>query len=188
MNPDEDVLVLIHAFDEQILQQALEHELELVARVDRGRLPQTVVGHGRFDDLVEEELIGLVEVRAETLVHDVDELRKRYGLRPHQAAADLSGAVEGSSLAIPKRDGSLADLLQAVVLEPYLVIEPVRRATLATWQLRREMAQEHVQPFEIRVLVRNHLAQESIQVQERQHLAAPVFRLLLAVVPVGRET
>ena len=78
----------------RLLQQALEHQLELVVRVDGGCLTQTVVGHGRLDNLVEEELIGLVEVRAEALVHEIDELRKRHGLRPHQAAADFCRAVE----------------------------------------------------------------------------------------------
>ena len=126
---------------------------------DRGGLSQSVVGHGRFDNLVEDELIGRIEVRAEPLVHDIYiyELRQRHGLRPHQAAADLRGAVEGSSLAVLKRDGALADLLQPVVLQPHLVIEVVRRAALAPRQFRREMAKEHVQPLEIRVLVRNHL-------------------------------
>ena len=61
-------------------------------------------------------------------------------LRAAQTAADLRGAVEGSGLAVVQGDGSLANLLQAVVLEPHLVIETVRRATLATRQLHREMA------------------------------------------------
>ena len=55
---------------------------------------QSLVGHRRLDDLVEEELVGLVEVGAEPLVDDVDELRERHRLLPHQAAAHFRGAVE----------------------------------------------------------------------------------------------
>jgi hypothetical protein len=44
--------------------------------------------------LIEEKLIGLIEVRPEPLVHDVDKLRERHGLRPHEAAADFRRPVQ----------------------------------------------------------------------------------------------
>lgn len=80
-------ILSFYALNEQLLQQVPEDQLELVSRVYSGRLTQALVGYGRFHDLIEEELIRLVEVRSEALVHDVDELRQRHRLRPHQAAA-----------------------------------------------------------------------------------------------------
>jgi len=44
-------------------------------------------GHRSLDDLVKKQLIGLIEVRSESLVHNVDELRGRHRLRPDEAAA-----------------------------------------------------------------------------------------------------
>ena len=133
---DENALVLIHALDEQILQQPLEPQLEFVARLNRRRLSHPVVGHYRFDSLVEKELIRLAEIRAESLVQSVDKLGKRYRLRAHHAAANLRWPVERPGLPFLKRNGPLADLLQAVIFKSYFVIEPIRRPTLAARQLR----------------------------------------------------
>ena len=91
----------------------------------------------------------MVEVCPEALVDNIDELRQRHGLRPHEATPNFGGSIEAPGFTMLQGDRPLADLLQAVVLEPHLVIELVRRATLTTWQLRREMAEEHVQPLKI---------------------------------------
>ena len=114
--PHEDLLVLIHALHEEILDQVLEHQFELVSGIHRRRLPQATVGHGSLDDLIEEELVSLVEVGAKALVHEVDQLRQQNGLRVDQPTAHLRRAVERPGVAIPQADRSLADLLQAVVL------------------------------------------------------------------------
>jgi len=42
--------------------------------------------------------------------------------------------------------------------------------------------EKHVQPLEVRVLVRDHLAQEAVKVPKRLHLAAPELRLVLVVL------
>ena len=62
---DEDLLVLVHPLHEQAVDQAAEHQLELACGIDRRGLPQLVIGGGRRDELVEEELVGLDEVGTE---------------------------------------------------------------------------------------------------------------------------
>ena len=160
--PDEDLLVLVHAIDEQLLEHVSEEELEFVARVDRSGASKAVVGRGRLDDLVEEQLIGLVEVRTETLVDDVDQLRELHGLLAQRAAADLSGALELAGLTVLQGDRTLTDFLQPVVLKPYFVIKLISGATRALRQFGREMTRKHVEALEIRILVRNYLAQETV--------------------------
>ena len=71
--PNEDVLILVHAFDEERLQQILEHQLELVLWIHGGGLSHAVIEHSRLDDLVEEQLVRLIEVRAEALVDQIDQ-------------------------------------------------------------------------------------------------------------------
>ena len=85
----------------------LEHQFELVAWIDTRCLAQAVVGHGRFNDLVEEELVRLVEVCGEALVDNVDELRQRHRLRPYEAATNFGGSIE----AVPVSDVTTADVL-----------------------------------------------------------------------------
>ena len=96
----EDILVLVHAFGKQILERSLEHQLELVYGVDRGRLSHIIIRHRRFDNLIEEKLIGLVEIRAETFVDDVDELGKWHRLLVRSAAADLGRPIQGTRSAV----------------------------------------------------------------------------------------
>jgi hypothetical protein len=74
---DEDLLVRLHALNEQALEQPAEHQLELVLGIERGRLAQTIVPNRRLEDLSEEERIGLVEVGSEALVDGIDQLRGR---------------------------------------------------------------------------------------------------------------
>jgi hypothetical protein len=75
----EDLLVLIHTLHKEILDQVLEHQFEPITGIDCCRLPQVVVDHGGLDNLIEEELVGLVEVGAEALIHEIDQLRQRHG-------------------------------------------------------------------------------------------------------------
>lgn len=91
---DEDLFVLVDAFDKEALEQALEHQGELVLGIRGGGFAQSVIGDGGLDDLIEEELVGLVEVRAESLIDDVDQLGERNGLVAGDAGADLSGPIE----------------------------------------------------------------------------------------------
>jgi hypothetical protein len=65
------LLILVHALDEELLQQIPKHQLELVAGIDCRCLPQTGIGHCCLNDLIEEELVGLVEVVPKSLVYAV---------------------------------------------------------------------------------------------------------------------
>ena len=49
-------------------------------------------------------------------------------------------------------------------------------------ELGGEVAQVDVQPFEIGILVGDHLAQKSVEVAERVDLAAPLLRLRLVLL------
>ena len=97
------------------------------------------------------------------------------------------GPVERSRLALRERDGAFAYFLQPVVLELHLVVEAVRRSAPAARQLGGEVTEEHVQPLQVGVLVRDHLAQKSVQVQERLDLAPPVLCLVLVFLATGGE-
>ena len=68
---DEDLLVLVHALDEEPFEKISEHQLEFVLRVHGGCLAQSIVAYGRLDDLVEEELVGLIEVGPKASVDNV---------------------------------------------------------------------------------------------------------------------
>ena len=58
---------------------------------------EAVVAHRSLDDLVEEQLIGLVEVGPESLVDDVDELRNRTGCSRSFAASPLQPVRRASA-------------------------------------------------------------------------------------------
>jgi hypothetical protein len=49
------LLILVHTFNEQLLQQIPEYQLKLIAGIDCRSLPQTGIGHCRLNDLIEEE-------------------------------------------------------------------------------------------------------------------------------------
>ena len=102
--PDEDLLILVHALDEQLIQEVLEHQLELVARIDTSCLAQAIVGHCCFDSLVEKELVRLVEVCPEALVDNIDELRQRHGLWSHEVAPNFGGSIEAPGFTILQGD------------------------------------------------------------------------------------
>ena len=69
----EYLLVLIHAVDELAFQGLVEDVLEVLERIDHCRLLDMRVRHCFFPDLVEEKLIGRLELGSESLIHDVDE-------------------------------------------------------------------------------------------------------------------
>src|SRR5690606_25600346 len=109
----------------------------------------------------------------EALVEHVDELRQRDSLMAWQTAADLGGPVKATCFTLTQRNRALCDLLKPVVLEPHVVIELVRGPGLPPGQLRRQMPEEHVELLEVRVLVRDDLTQERIEVAEPIELSAP---------------
>src|SRR5882672_3239584 len=115
----------------------------------------------------------------ETVIDQVDQLRWRDWLLPHEAATHLSRAVQRSTLAIAQADRALADLLQAVGLQPHLVVELIRGTTMSPRELYRQVPEEYVQPFQIRVLIGDHLAKKAVEVTEGLGLSAPKLRLAL---------
>ncbi len=70
----EGVIILLHAFCEEVLEQSSENQVELLSRIDRGRLSNTLIIHGRLHNRIEEELVCLIEVGAESLIQGVDDL------------------------------------------------------------------------------------------------------------------
>jgi hypothetical protein len=54
--PHEDLLVLVHALNEEALKQIPEHQFELVFGVHGAGLAQPIVRDSSLDDVVEEEL------------------------------------------------------------------------------------------------------------------------------------
>ena len=131
----ENLLVAFHAVDDEALEGFLEDVAEVVLRVRRGRFLQRVALDGLFLNLIEEELVGLGEVRAEALVEDVDEFGE-LDLLILLAGANVAGAFEGIAVAGVEIDLTFADLLQAVVLQLDLVFEMLARTAfraLAAW-------------------------------------------------------
>ena len=47
------------------------------------------------------------------------------------------------------------------------------------------MPQENVQVFQVRILVRNDLAQETVEISERLNLSAQVFRRIPRLLPTA---
>lgn len=154
----ENFFVLVHSFHEQCFQQILEHELKLVTRIDSRRLLQGHIRDCRFDNLIEEQLVGLIEISAKTVVDDIDEPRQWNRFLMQHAGSDFRGTIEPVGLAIAQADRAFADLLQAIILKPHLVIELVRRPSAALRQLGREVPQENIQALKVRILIRNDLA------------------------------
>ena len=155
---DEYLLILFHALREQVVDEVLESQFKPFLGIDRRCLAQAFVGDRSFDDLIEKQLIGVVEVRAETVVDEVDELRQRRFLLASQTAAHFGGAVKRPRLAIRQRDGTFADLLQAIVFKAHFVIEVIGRAGAATGQLGRQMTQINVKTLKVGILIGDHLA------------------------------
>ncbi len=58
----EDFFVLVDALHDEGVQQILEDQLELILRIDGRCLLDGLVAQGNLDDLVEEQLVGLVEI------------------------------------------------------------------------------------------------------------------------------
>ena len=79
-------------------------------RIDTSCLAQAIIGHGRFDDFVEEELVCLVEVCPEALVDNIDELRQWHGLWSHEATPNFGGSIEAPGVTVLQGDRPLADL------------------------------------------------------------------------------
>lgn len=61
-------LVLLHPVYEQVLQRLEEHVAEVLHRVGLGGLAQGIISDGVFPDAVEEQLVGRLEVRAESII------------------------------------------------------------------------------------------------------------------------
>lgn len=67
-HPVEYLIVALHALDEQVIEDATEIGREVRWRISLGRFNDLLVSFGRRPDLIEEELIGLGEVRSKPLV------------------------------------------------------------------------------------------------------------------------
>jgi hypothetical protein len=131
------------------LEKIRENQLELVSGVHLRSLLETIIGHRGFDNLVEEELIGLVEIGAKTLVHEVDELRKGNRLRVGLSAIHLRRSVQRPGAFISQADRPLSDFLQPVILESHLVVELICWAAAPAWQLGAQMPEKRILAFEI---------------------------------------
>lgn len=67
----EDLLVLVHALYEEGLQKVLEDQLKLIAWIHLRSLLEGFIEQGYFCDLIEEQLVGLVEIRYLGLLGDI---------------------------------------------------------------------------------------------------------------------
>ena len=94
----ENILVLVHPFREQAVDQGPKHQLELAFGIDRRAPAQLIVADRRLHDLIEEELVGVVEVGAEPPVDDIDQPRQRDLLLMGGAAADFGRSIERRAL------------------------------------------------------------------------------------------
>ncbi|WOJ89034.1 hypothetical protein RZS28_14660 [Methylocapsa polymorpha] len=81
------MLILIYAFDKRSLKQVLEHELELVSRIDSCRLLQRCIGDGGFNDLIKDQVIGPI---APTSTKDRAAMYKAGFIETHLACAQTS--------------------------------------------------------------------------------------------------
>jgi hypothetical protein len=80
--PHEDLFVLVHALDEKALKQIPKDQLELILGVHGSSLKQPIVGDCSLDDLVEEELVRLIEIRPKVLVEELtNETRPAHSAR-----------------------------------------------------------------------------------------------------------
>src|ERR1700722_4204565 len=69
----ENLLIALHAVDNEALEGFLEDVAEVVLGVRGGSFLKHLAFDGFFLNLVEEELVGLGKIRAEALVQNVDE-------------------------------------------------------------------------------------------------------------------
>jgi hypothetical protein len=113
-DPVEYLLVAFHAVDEEPFEHAVEHMLEVVERVGLGGGFQSLVPGGGLGDLVEEELVGLLEVRAEPVIQFVDQPGQRDVLVVAASGSDLRRPLERLRLALFKTNTALADLLKPI--------------------------------------------------------------------------
>src|SRR5690606_11249621 len=120
----------------------------------------------------------LIEVRAKPVIDDINQTRQGHSLFVENAGSHFRWAIKTIGLAVAQADRAFADFLKAIVFEPDLIIELVGWAAIAPWQLGSQMPKEHVKAFQIGVLIRDYLAQESIKAAKRQHLFAPQFRFV----------
>jgi len=76
----------------------LKHQGEPVTGMHCRRLFQAVVNDSRFDNLIKENLVSLVEVSAKALVHQVNQLRQGHGLLVDRTLPTSVGPSSGNAL------------------------------------------------------------------------------------------
>lgn len=72
-HPPEDVVVTFHPVDEQAVQFPFKDKPEIIDGIDAGRLADLLPVNGLRLDLVEEQLIGRLEVGAEPFIQYLDQ-------------------------------------------------------------------------------------------------------------------
>lgn len=118
-----DILVLLHAVDKESLKSPQEDKAKVIHRIDQGHLAQLRIGQRIFTDGVKEQLIGWLEVCAQPLIEDVNQLRQLDLLLARHPRAHGTRAVDRLSLALPQWNPAFTDLLQPLILERDLVVE-----------------------------------------------------------------
>ena len=131
VSPGDDPAVLVHPLDHQVEDLLPDRQGEVVEGVGPGLLEDLLVSPRLLGDLVEEELVGLRERRAEALVQDVDDLGEGRDVVLRFSAPDLERAVDRRRFADREVNPSLAVLLQTVVVQGDLSLK-VERLTVAS--------------------------------------------------------
>ena len=101
-HPGEDLFIALHSRDEQLVQNEIQISGEVREAVGAGGIRDVLVPFRRSADLVEEQLIRLGEVGAETLVEAVDQARKRDLLVLGAGRADIGRPLKGFGSPSPR--------------------------------------------------------------------------------------
>ena len=132
-----DLFILVHAFNKKSFKQILEQQLEFLTRIGDGRLPKAHICHSRFDNLVEEELVGIVEIRTEAFINNINQPGKWNLLVSGNFGSDRGRSVDLFRSPFGQTNRSFAHFLQAIIIQPNLIIELVRWAAAILGQLCR---------------------------------------------------
>ena len=122
-----DPIVLSHAFDHEVLDEAANAHLEPVERIGERRPYHDIAVASFFLDLIEEDTVFLRELRPEALVQDLDDLREGRLLVLRLPGAGFGRGLDVLRFAVRYIDGTRVHARQPIVLKRHLVAHPDHR-------------------------------------------------------------
>ena len=94
--------ILVHAFKHERFQEIDKDEEKLVLWIDLRCLSQPFIHYCSLGQLIEEQLVSLIEICADSLIEVVNELRKCNRPPSNDTGGDFLGAINRSGISIRK--------------------------------------------------------------------------------------